>query len=232
MRRLLPLLLLALAGTVLAGLAPTAQAQWTGPQYNIVLSITPPQDALTVDAPVAVVAGKIDFTGDPSTLLNTNGVPVEYTITKAPAWLAVVVSPSHDVIPLYMAGGAIVTGSRTFTVSLHAANATLDQSVLDVVEITATVYPSSPGTPPKSVAQGFPVQYYVPPHEDDCDEHATAAALLAQAREAEQASADEAQGEELVVQSGTVTPVGTWYAVGGFGLVGAGVGLLLRRRLR
>lgn len=230
MRSLLPLLLLAMAGTLLAGLAPTAQAQ-AASQYNIVLSLVPPETPLTAQAPHTIIFGRIDFVGDPSTMLNWNGVAVEYVVTMAPSWLAVVVSPSSDVIPLTM-GGTTVTGSRTFAVSLHASNATLDESVLDTVEITATVSPTSPFLSyPKSVSQAVPVQYFAPPHDDDCEEHATAKALLAEARASQEAAAPEETGDEpLIVQSGGVTPLPTWSAVAGFGLVGAGLGLLLSRR--
>lgn len=224
------LLLLAFAGLALAGLAPTAQAQMPGPQYNIVLSLTPPGEPLQDDHHQLVMRGRVDFVGDPTMALNTEGVPIQYTITKAPAWLTVVVSPATDVIPL--AFGSPVTGSRTFTVTAQATGM-LDASVVDIVEITVTASPTSPLSQPKSASQGVPVQFYVHHEdEDDCDDHAAATATADAKPASEEATAPQDPGHEpLTIQSGGVTPMGTWYAVGGFVLVGAGVGLLLRRRL-
>ena len=225
-----PLLLLALAGLALAGAAPTAQAQ--GSQYHVVLSVLPPEEAFTPERPEIAIKGKVDLVGDFTMLLNMEGVPVSYEVTQAPAWLTVVVSPAQDVIHLSQTGLSL-SGARTFTVTM-VANGGMDAGAVDSVEITATVRPTSPSTPAKSVAQAVPVQFHVPQHEDECDEHASAAELLAAAK-ASQAEGDTAARDEdgtLAVQSGATTPVGTWYAIGAFGLVGAVAGLLVVRRLK
>ena len=232
MRRLAPLLL---AGLLLAAL-PSAQAQWVGPQYNIVLTLTPPSESFTENHTKIVLDGRIDYTGDPLSALNLYGVPVTYSVTKVPAWLSATVSPAHDVIVLTM--GQTVTGSRTFQVTLIASPGALDRSVVDTVEVTATVYPTTPSTPPKSAAVSVPVQYLASPQHDHdegepCAEHETASFFLRSPRDDALGAPEEGAGDDLTVQTGgAVAPVGTWYAVGGFALVGAGVGLMLRRRFR
>jgi hypothetical protein len=199
-----------------------------GPQYSIVISLAPPTDALSAEKTKVEFAGKVTYVGDPTSMLNLHGVPVQYKITQAPAWAAVTVSPGSDVIQL-TTQGTTTTGSAHFTVTVFAGADAVPSSEVGIIEITATVIPSAPLTPPKSASGQAPVQFYVPPHEDGCEEHATVAALFA---EAPAAAPKEESGDDLHVQTAGVAPAGTWYAVGGFALVGAGVGLMLRRRLK
>lgn len=215
--------LAALASASLAALTPAA-AQWGGPQYTVVLTIVPPTDPLTRDAPKVVLDGRVEFTGDPTAHLNLNGVPVSYQVTKAPAWATVSVSPAHDVIPITQSH-LQVTGSRTFTVTVIADEDAVAGT--ELIEIVATVSPTTPQSPPRSAAQSAPVQYVAPEKEEDCPEegHVQAYALFAE----EEPAAPE---EEMTVQTGGVTPVSTWYALGGFALAGAGAGLALLRRRR
>lgn len=151
------LLTASLLGAVFAALVPVAEAQASGPQYNIVISLTPPTEKVKPLQGQINFQGKVDYTGDPSSSGNIVGVPVSYKVTKAPAWAAVTVSPGSDVITMPATPGAQATGSRTFTVSVTASDqAPAFQS--DTIEITATVTPTTPSTPPKSAAQTVPIQ--------------------------------------------------------------------------
>lgn len=219
------LALLALAGLLLAAAPASAQAS----QYALVLSLVPPVEVLTEDGWIQVT-GKVDFTGDPTTYLNLNGVPVEYKITALPAWASAVVSPSTDIIHLDGPHGPTATGSRTFTLRIDAGQAP-PSTEIGIAEITATVYPTAPGSYPKSVSAQVPLQYFVPEAEEECDDHLTATAILLPPEEDEVVAAPAEDSDEITVQSGGVTPVGTWYAVGAFGLAG-GIGgfVMLRRR--
>ena len=157
MRSIIHLLLTGtLLGAVFAAFVPVAEAQGTaGPQYSIVLSLTPPSEKVKPLQGQITFQGKVEYTGDPSSGGNLVGVPVSYKVTKAPAWAAVTVSPGSDVIQL--ASGQQYSGSKTFTVAVTASDqAPAFQS--DTIEITATVTPSSPGATPKSAAQTVPVQ--------------------------------------------------------------------------
>lgn len=222
------LLLLAFVGAALACLATPAQAQMAAP-YNLVVSLAPPEDPLTAERTSLEFAGKVTYVGDVTSALNLNGVAVQYKITQAPTWAAVTVSPGSDVIMLTQ--GQQYVGSASFTVSVFVDAGALSSSEVGVIEITATAMPSAPLSYPKNAAGQAAVQFYVPPHGDDCEEHATAAALLATTDDAP-AAAPQDEDDTLQVQTAGAAPTGTWYAVAGFGLVGAGVGLLLRRRFK
>ncbi len=155
MRITLVLLTASLLGTVFAALVPTAEAQ-TSPQYNVVLSLTPPSEKVKPLQGQINFQGKVDYTGDPSSAGNLVGVPVSYKVTKAPAWAAVTISPGSDVITLTN-NQQTTSGSKTFTVSVTASDqAPAFQS--DTIEITATVTPTTPSTPAKSAAQTVPIQ--------------------------------------------------------------------------
>lgn len=225
MRTLLPLLAF---GALLLAAIPAAEAQTTGPQYSIIVSLVPPEDPFSPRQLSLDMAGKVEYVGDPSSALNLNGVYVEYHITKAPAWLSVTVSPSTDVI--HLAQGQQYVGASVFTVSMMASEGGAPGSAADVVEITATVTPSMPFSYSKSAAAQAMVQYYAGENEE-CDEGHTVA-LTPLSAEPEPAAARPEEEPELTVQSGGVAPMGTWYAIAGFGLVGAGVGILLRRRFK
>ena len=157
MRTRIPQLLLAAAlmGTVFAALAPTAEAQ--GSQYSIVLSLTPPSEKVKPLQGQIVFQGKVDFTGEPSNQGNLIGVPIEYKVTKQPAWAAVTISPGSDVIALTQGSGGQFIGSKTFTVSV-TANDQAPAFQSDTIEITVTAKPTVPNTPQKSAAQAVPIQ--------------------------------------------------------------------------
>lgn len=226
MRALLPLLL---ATAMLLVLLPPAAAQ--GPSaYNLLLTIESPQEPVRVGS-MLVASGKVEVTGDATLYpFGMQGIPVTYHISKAPAWAAVIVEPGSDVIFLDSPTGPVVRGARTFTVSIAGSDAMPD-AVLDTVEITATVSPQAPAGA-KSVAQSMAVHTQA---GEACDED-HAAPASAEASSAETAPAGEPlatpaqRSDDLTVQTGQATPVGTWYALGGFGLAGAGVGAFLWRR--
>lgn len=227
MRYILPLLI-ALAGLALA--AP-ASAQGFG-QAAAVLTITPPQHDLQRAEPL-VVEGTIHFTGDLVHALNLHGIPVEYKVTYAPPWASVLVTPGNDVIPLHAGPSPTVQGTRPLTVSILLSDA-IHPGQIGVIEVVATLRPQQPGASAFSVSASIPVR--VEGHPDDCPEYAgTTDSSVAPATVdplAQQAAAPVSANEQpLYVQTGGATPMNTaWYAIGGFGLVGAGVGFVLWRR--
>jgi len=149
------LLTATLLGAAFMAFVPAAEAQ-AGPQYNVVLSLTPPTEKVKPLQGQINFNGKVDYSGDPSSQGNLVGVPVSYKVTKAPAWAAVTISPGSDVITVN-ANGNVVSGSKNFIVSVTASDqAPAFQS--DTIEITATVTPSTPQTPPKNAAQSVPIQ--------------------------------------------------------------------------
>ena len=224
------LLLLVLAGLALASPGAQAQAPFLS-QYNVTLAIVPPTEALMEDAPLLVVDGVIQFVGDATYLLAIGGIPVEYEVTQAPAWLTVVASPSNDVLqPGQPGANGQVTTAKSFSLSLHLAEK-VESSRVDVVEITATVRPASPGAASRSVSATVPVAVHVPEEEGEpCPDHFAAKAVFGPAPAAQEPAAAPEE-EPLVVQSGgAVVPASTWGAIGAFGLAGAGAGFAIWRR--
>lgn len=228
--------LLVAAALVLAGAAtllPPAAAQQSG---AVTIMLDPASHALGPDQTITI-AGTVTLTMDATVYASApNGVPVTYTVLQAPAWASVMITPSSDVFPLPMVpySGAAVTVSRPVTITVSVGDGPAD-SVAELVSMEAL-------TTAGFLGQSFAgrgetaVSFIAPEPEEDCD------ALTAEQRAAlvEQAAAayadyEEAQSQgadEVTTQSTGATPIGGgWIAVAAFGLVGAGVGLLLKRRL-
>lgn len=224
------LLLLALAGLALAS---PASAQGIGQAAGI-LTITPPKVDLREGIPL-LVDGVIEFRGDAYHALNMQGVPVEYKVTIAPEWAAVTVSPANDVISLNV-NGPQVTGARPLVVSILLSDQALIGDV-GTVEVTATFRPQAPGSAPFSVSAGIPVRASSE-HGDDCLEHIKAQQAASTSSTSSSAdtfgapaAAPSTEEQPLYVQTGGADTTGkAWYAIAGFGLVGAGVGFVMWRR--
>ena len=150
------LLTVALMGAVVLAFVPVAEAQTS--QFNAVISITPTSEKVKPLQGSITMSGQVSFTGDPQAFGNIVGIPVEYKVTKNPAWASVTVSPANDVIQAGQPGAnGQVTGTKSFTVSVLAT----DQAPAfqaENIEITATFRPANPGAAAKSVATTVPIQ--------------------------------------------------------------------------
>lgn len=211
------LLLAALAGLVLV--ATPAEAQQSS---SLIVMMNVPEQPLTAEQPRITFSGMIDYTADLTTYTSLSGIPVTYTVTKAPAWASVIISPATDIIPLPSTPSFMFMASRPFTVIVDVGS-NVTGELVDQIEVTATTTPGSFGKAATGKS-AVPIRLDVA-QDEPCD----AAHPLAEP-EAQPAAAEPAP--EVQVQSGSVTPLSTrWLVIAGFGLVGAGVGLVLRRRL-
>lgn len=213
------LLLLALGGLLLTA-APSAEAQIS--QYNVVIELDPIDHALA-PSQGATAFGQVRMVTDPTFFLFDDEVPIEYAVTALPSWASASVNPPQDVVLLFL-GGPNAQGYAEFEVDVHVAS-DAPAGVVDYVEVVATTSPAGPGAPQKSVSIRMPIQ--VAAAEEPCEEDHLVI-------DATGATADEEPAEEdLHVQSGGARPFRSlpWYAAGGFAVAGAGVGLLLRRRM-
>lgn len=237
-----PMLAMLLALALLPFVAAPAEAQVF--RSMLTLSLAAPEEVFTSQTPSITLAGTTTYTGDPGTHLRTGGVPIVYTVSKAPGWLSVVVTPTSDVIPTTgMPTSVTVTATRTFHVT-----ATLDPlfvgQAADQIEITVT-------QPPDAFFSAAEAKNAIPivadVEETPCEAHdEQLLALAGQAAEAyarERASGAVDAGDvgagrpggsepELITQDTSSRPLAPpWIVVAGFALVGAGIGLTLRRRL-
>ena len=228
-----PLLLALLAGTVLA--APLAQAQSSS---TLVLAMPAAEDPLPAGGRL-VLGGTATFTADLLVYGNTQGVPVTYTVSNAPAWASVVVSPQTDVFPVMVgAASPSYTVSRAFTVLVDGAPTGPDNEI-GTIEITATATPTMQGSRAATARLNTPVRFDA--GEEACEDHAaveqvayayvTPGATAPTADAEADADATAQDDTTTTVQSTSTTPIALpAAAILGFGAVGAGVGLLLRRR--
>lgn len=218
---------------VLTFLPSPAAAQQQG---SLTMYLEAPEMALSDEVTTLTFQGIATLTTDATAYASPTGIPVQYTITKQPAWATVTVSPSTDVFQTGHPVGLTLTTSKAFTitVTLHHDPG---EDLSDVLEVTAT---TSAGTPFGAAFTGkgaTPVAYDAP--DEPCPEHDAAshvdwAAVAVEAADAYNAhqSAQDGSDEEVSVQTGgsSTLPM-PWIVVGGFALIGAGVGLVLRRRL-
>lgn len=215
-----PFVVLGLVAVALT--APHAQAQFS---TSMALLVAPAEEAL-VEGGRLVLSGTMVFTADQLAMLNTNGIPLKYSVVGAPAWATVTVSPSSDLIPVNAAPGPYVswTATRVFSIVVDGDLDGIDGDV-GLIEIAAVATPTAPQGRPTSAQTTIPVRFDAV--DEPCDlPHETVAAPAATPIE------DEAS-KPVVIQSSAATPLAMpLAAVAGFGAVGAGVGLLVRRRLR
>lgn len=220
--------------TLLVLLPAPAQAQQTG---SLVLHITPSDAPLREDGTL-VLSGFATLTVDTTAVLAFSGIPVMYTIETHPAWASAIVSPSTDVFPAPMAGaapGLSYTVTRSFTISVSAATLPMED-VTDILRMGAETTPHAMGRPVYGSGEAL-LTYDAP--DEPCPEHAvtqeqlaTWAAQAADAYNEQQASGTQQAPEEVTVQDAGASPIPLpWAAVGGCAILGAGIGLAMRRRL-
>ena len=93
------LTILGLAVVALA-LASAAQAQVVQQTATSTLEVKPLETGVAHGS-VTVLPGRLTYTSDAiSPYTSLSGIPVYYRVVEVPAWATVVVSPSHDVIPV------------------------------------------------------------------------------------------------------------------------------------
>lgn len=231
-------LLVALAALALLTLVPSPAAAQQSAAMTVALNAP---ETLSDATRMVTFSGTITFTADLTGYTGINGIPVTYTVTKNPTWATVLISPATDVFPV-PAGppvGLSYTVTKTITVTIGLADDPTED-VFDQVEITATTTPTVNGK--AAVGKGAaPVSYDAP--DQPCPDHLgdpRLAALAVEAADAynewQAAKEDEdasASSDDVHVQSaGASTLPLPWVAVAGFALVGAAVGLVVRRRLR
>lgn len=212
------LLLAVLAGLAIA--SPLAAAQQSS---SLVLYADSPTEAIGAH-PTTVSAVAI-FTADYTAATAIHGIPVEYVVTAAPEWLSVTLSPASDVFPTPQApsGGAAYSVARTFQVTMMTSH-DLTERLSGVLEITAITGASPMGRSTEG-RMTIPVVSAV---ETPCPEHVAADAAAPSETPFESASPE---AGEVTVQQAGATPLPTpWLVVAAFGLVGAGVAIVLRQR--
>lgn len=202
----------------LALTTPLAAAQ-SGSTAALVLS--PPMEYLTHET-ASWTAGTITYsTSMASAALNTNGWTVVYTVAKQPEWAIVTISPSSDILHSFISPSPTMVISKTFNIGIEVDPNYFGEAI-DQIEIIATVIPSAAATQ-QIVSTKSSMSVHALTDEDHCENAATAAIAPAPVKE-------EAP-ETVTIQSASpaTSPV-PYVAIGGFAAVGAGIGLLLRRR--
>lgn len=236
-------LALVLASLALLSVLPApAQAQLSA---SVVITLEAPTEALTADSTLTI-PGTVAYTADFTAWAGVFEIPVTYYVEDAPAWATVIISPANDVFP---APGAPMAGFSYTVVRMISVTVTAGEAppgdASDSISIMAIAHPHMGGQAASGVG-AVPVRYDAA--DEPCHE-LTDEEMLAMAREAaneyvaknggtgvgsEAPNAAPAQGgsDELHVQTRDASPLSLpWIAVAGFALVGAGVGLVLRRRL-
>lgn len=229
---------LALAAlAIVASLPAPAAAQQQG---SLVLMLQLPE-GLTPDATVSFL-GTATLTVDYTAALAMTGIPVTYAVAEAPEWASVTIQPASDVFPPPSAAGPpgfAYTVTRTFQVVVSVADGPAEDAVAALL-IDAWTTPSTVFGNSFYGSGATQVSFDAPDEPEECDHGLTDAQLAALKAEAVEAynameaaqREDEASGEVTTQSTGASPVTMSGLAVGGFALVGAGVGLLLRRRLK
>jgi hypothetical protein len=222
-----PLLLIALAGLALA--TPLAAAQQSS---SVTVQLVPPERPLSADKP-SIATGTVFYVADLTAYASLSGIPVQYAVTRAPAWASVVVTPANDVFPVPSTPSVTYVTARSITLTIAIA-ADAPAGAVDVIEITAMAGAAPLGRSAEGLGS-FLVTTAAAPRPTPCPDAPAAApesatAPASPARGAE-ARVTPQEGGEVTVQQAAASPVSTpWLVVGAFGLVGAGVGIVIRRR--
>ncbi|HET6405042.1 MAG TPA: hypothetical protein VFH78_10380 [Candidatus Thermoplasmatota archaeon] len=226
-------LVLLLAAAALVASLPGAHAQQSG---ALILTLEAPAEPVREGGMVTFL-GTVTLTVDYTAMLSLSGIPVSYSVANAPAWASVVISPASDVFPMpsHPHPGTSYSVTRQIAVTVSAADVP-ERDTVAAVEIAAV---TSPGFAGRSFTGNgaTPVAFDV---ADEACDAAHAEELAAPARQAAQAyakhqtsgnGAQDASAEELTTQSAGARPLPLPYAVvAGFAILGAGIGLVLRRR--
>ena len=153
-RKISILVLGLLLGGIVASLAPTAQAQTN---TSLTITLTPPTDSVKPLQGALNFGGTATLTFSNEGVANLVGIPVTYTVSNAPSWAQVVVSPASDVFPVGQPGASpSTTVSKPFTVSVTAS----DQAPAfqpGTIEITATATPTQQGGKAATAKVNVPV---------------------------------------------------------------------------
>jgi len=226
---------IAAALALVAFLPAPAQAQMSS---SLVVHLPGPETPLVEGASLSL-AGQVTLIADLTGYANLNGIPVTYTVVDKPAWAIVTLSPANDIFPvpygLPMGTSYVVTRPIVVSVTVDPAAAPAQDTTDDIV-IAATTAPSAPLATSATGHGSFLVQYDAP-DEEPCAEHAgmtheQMAQMAVDAADAYNAQQRDEASDDVTVQNTAATRVSTpWVAVGGFALVGAAVGLVLRRRI-
>jgi hypothetical protein len=210
-------------------LAPLASAQQQG---VLTLRVSTPTSDLRPDTSLAV-AGVATLYADPTVAAQLSGVPVRFFITKLPNGTTATISPATDVFEFGPQVATTWESTRPFQVIVYGTK-DLPADTFDVVEVTAVTTPSFGGN-------YFSAKVMIPLHLVNGDTacppaNATPATAPppapAPTTSATKASAN-ASATPVHVQStapAATFPVAPAAAIGGFAVVGAAVGLLVRRR--
>ena len=196
-------------------LLPSASAQQSG---QVSVRLHPPGETLEPGASMTL-PGEAQLVADLTAHASLSGIPVTYTVTKQPAWATVVVSPASDMFQAAHAPGIQYRDERPFTITVTVAHdAAFDAT--DLIEVVATTHGSAGGASFSGKAQ-VPIVLH---GADDACHHETAA------------GEDAKSASDVTVQSAGGSPASLPLAapaaaVGGLAAVGAGAGLVLRRRL-
>lgn len=229
-------LIAALAMLLLLTFLPApASAQQQG---AVTVQLNVPETPLADDLTRITFAGIVTFTTDVTASASTTGIPVSYTVTKQPEWASVIISPATDVFSFGMPTGLSMTATKTVTIVVSLAKDP-GEDLNGVIEITAETSPGPFGA--SFTGKGSTPIAYDAPEEEPCAEghlvtNADWEAMAVEAADAyneyQASKAEEDGGDEVSVQTGGASTLPMpWLIVGGFALIGAGVGLVLRRRL-
>lgn len=218
---------LLLGGLLLA--ASPAHAQMFG--SNTTLRIEPPTDTFHAFGQMQTVPGALEFVADATAMANLQGIPFEIHVTRLPAWLNVAVTPATGILPISPGVSPTVYAVAPFEVTMTITDDLQRGQLTDQVELQAIVAPPAPYKG-SSGKVNFPVVLDIPEEDPACDNHTLVAYATLLPGDAGQDVPAEDEGA-VTVQStqASAVPLSTM-AIGGFALVGAGVGLVLRRKFR
>ncbi|HET6404171.1 MAG TPA: hypothetical protein VFH78_05950 [Candidatus Thermoplasmatota archaeon] len=141
-KKLSYVLIAAFVASAFLAFVPTAEAQQSG---SVTVTLSTPENVKPLQGPVSFT-GTVTFIGDYSGLTGVVGIPVTYSVSKAPAWASVLISPANDVFPAPSNAqpGTSYSQSKTITITVTAS----DQAPAftpDTIEITATTQGAGAG---------------------------------------------------------------------------------------
>lgn len=211
----------ALAVLVVAGLAaPMAAAQQQG---GITVLVTPPGTAQVNN--VTTTVGRVTLTADLSAYSSPTGIPVVYTVSKAPAWASVAISPSNDLFASQPMPGTVMSISRPISIVILADSLPANVDLTDVIEITAQSMPTFAGKALIGKA-AVPIHAVGP----SCATASASSEPVVKTTSVAPAKAPSSSPPLTVQSNEAMLPTTGFALVGGFAVAGAGVGLLLARR--
>lgn len=144
-QKLTIVLLVAIVGTALLALAPTAEAQQQG---SITITLTKPETVKPLQGTVeasALVNLQADYSGGAQLV----GIPVSFTVT-CPAWATCTPNPASGVFPPPQGGTAPTGGSYSQTMTVKVLISASEQAPAftpQPLTIVASTSPGSSGTP-------------------------------------------------------------------------------------